>query len=111
MSEYPVSPRYLADADQHRRLIAENVARMMQGKTNNAGTVTLTASAASTTISDDRIGYDSVVIFVPVTANAAAEIYGGTMYYANTSRTNGALTINHANNSQTDRTFQWVVIG
>lgn len=111
MSSFPVAARYLPDADKHRRDLGENVARIMQGKTNNTGTVTLTASAASTTITDARIGFDSVVVFVPVTSNAAAEIYGGTMYYANTSRVNGALTVNHANNSQTDRTFQWVVIG
>jgi len=108
---FPVPPRYLANADDHRRLLGETVARMMQGKTNNTGTVTLTASAATTTITDATIGYASAVIFIPVTSNAAAEIKNGTLYYANTSRKNGQLTVNHANNSQTDRDFQYVVVG
>ena len=48
------------------RGVAEIVNGIMNGKTNNTGTVTLaTGGASTTTITDARIGADSVVIIVP----------------------------------------------
>lgn len=53
------------------REISEVVNNIMNGKTNNTGTVTLaTGWATSTTIYDERIGYDSTIIIVPSSANA-----------------------------------------
>jgi hypothetical protein len=46
---------------------------------------------------------------MPTTANAAAEIGAGTAYIS--ARTKRSFTITHANNSQSDRTFGYVVIG
>ena len=49
-----------------QRAVAEIVNNIMDGKTNNTGTVTLaTGWATSTTITDARIGIDSVIITVP----------------------------------------------
>ena len=49
-----------------QRGVAEVVNGIMNGKTNNTGTVTLaTGGASTTTITDARIGVDSVVIIVP----------------------------------------------
>ena len=57
------------------REISEVVNNMMNGKTNNTGTVTLAvASATTTTINDERIGYNSIITFMPTTANAASEL-------------------------------------
>ena len=54
-----------------QRQVAEVVRGVMDGKTNNTGTVTLgTSGATSTTIYDERIGYDSVIILEPTTASA-----------------------------------------
>ena len=48
------------------RNISEVVRGIMDGKTNNTGTVTLsTGNATTTTINDYRIGADSVIILVP----------------------------------------------
>lgn len=58
-------------ADQ--RNVAEVVNGAMNGKTNNTGTVTLnTGGATSTTIYDERIGYESVILF-------GATSYGSTI--------------------------------
>jgi hypothetical protein len=56
------------------REISEVVNNIMNGKTNNTGTVTLaTGSATTTTITDARIGYDSVVILVPTAQVSASQ--------------------------------------
>jgi|TARA_R100000482_G_C5131875_1_gene152519 hypothetical protein len=89
------------------RQVAEVLNRTIDGKLNSTGTVTLTASAASTAVTEERAGSDSVILFMPTTANAAAEMDG--MYVS--SRGKQTFTITHANNSQTDRTFSYVVIG
>lgn len=80
---------------------------IMQGRLNDKGTVTLTASAATTVVSDRRVGPNSVITFMPTTANAAAEIGNGTMYVS--ARSDGSFTITHANNAQTDRSFGYRV--
>lgn len=48
------------------RAISEVVNGIMNGKTNNHGTVTLaTGNAITTTLYDERIGYDSKIILIP----------------------------------------------
>ena len=49
-----------------QRSVAEIVNGIMDGKTNNTGTVTLaTGNATTTTITDARIGIDSVILLIP----------------------------------------------
>jgi hypothetical protein len=91
------------------RQIAAVVNRLGQGKLNCTGSITLAASAASTTVADPRASGTSVVLLMPRTANAAAEIGNGTLYVSG--RTKGSFTIAHANNAQADRTFDYAVIG
>jgi len=56
------------------REISEVVNNIMNGKTNNTGSVTIaTSGATTTTITDARIGYDSVVILVPTSQVAASQ--------------------------------------
>jgi len=57
-----------------QRAVAEIVNGIMDGKTNNTGTVTLaTANATTTTITDARIGIDSVILLAPSSAAAFAD--------------------------------------
>ncbi|MBN9497859.1 MAG: hypothetical protein J0H39_13970 [Alphaproteobacteria bacterium] len=72
---------------------------------------TLADNADSTVLVDERLGYYSWVGFMPMTANAAAEIGAGTLYVEASDMKAGQLTVRHANNSQTDRTFRAVIIG
>ena len=61
------------------RNISEVVNGIMNGKTNNHGTVTLaTGNATTTTIYDERIGYDSKIILIPFSdaAETDAAPYG-----------------------------------
>jgi hypothetical protein len=56
------------------RAVSEVVNGIMNGKTNNTGTITLaTGGATTTTLNDLRIGGDSVILFVPASAAAFAD--------------------------------------
>lgn len=58
--------RLLPTFGSEPRAVAEVVNGIMNGKTNNTGTVTLaTGGATSTTITDSRIGGDSVILLSP----------------------------------------------
>lgn len=100
-------PTSLEDHAQWLRLIANAVNGMLQGKTLNVGSVTLTANAASTPLADSRIGPKSFIGFMPTTANAAGALSG--LYV--TGRGDGVATLNHANDAQVDKTFTYTVIG
>jgi len=90
------------------RETANVVNLLVDGKINAAGEVTLSASTTTTTVTDYRVGSESVIAFTPTTAHAAAEQGGGTMYLS--ARSKQSVTITHANNAQTDRTSIYIVI-
>ena len=71
------------------------------------GTITLTASVATSTLTDDRITHNSVLLLMPTTAIASTEQGAGTIYIGTS--VNGSATITHANNAQTDRTFKYLI--
>lgn len=102
----PVNWRSLEEAV---RLLANAVNGIADGRSNAVGTMTLTASTTTTQISDRRVGTDSVISFMPTTANAAAEIGAGGMYVSEV--TQGSFTVTHANNGQTDRDFSYAITG
>lgn len=58
-----------------QRQTAEIIRGIMDGKTNNTGTLTLaTGGATTTTLNDLRIGADSVIMFVPASSAAYADV-------------------------------------
>lgn len=69
---YRVLPPFGSD----QRGVAEVVNGIMNGKTNNTGSVTLaTGGASTTTLTDARIGADSVIILVPADDVSASSFY------------------------------------
>lgn len=81
--------------------------RLLLGKLNAVLQVSLTANVATSTVTDSRIGPLTAILFSPLTAHAAAEI--PTLYVS--VQTKGLATLTHANNAQTDRTFNLAFIG
>lgn len=75
-----------------------------QGRLNATGSVTLAVAATTTVVHDRRCGPNSVILLMPTTANAAAE----SPYIL---PEKFKFTITHINNSQADRTFQYVILG
>jgi hypothetical protein len=70
MTQFRTLPAFGGD----NRAVAEVVRGVMDGKTNNTGSITLaTGNATTTTIFDERIGYDSLIFLVPISAAAFAD--------------------------------------
>ena len=87
------------------RNVSEVVNNAMNGKTNNVGTVTLTASTTTTTITDERLGFNSVILLSPLTANAAAQ----TPYVS--TKAKGSAVITHTSVVSTDLDFDYIIVG
>lgn len=99
----------LTNADQWMRQTAAWMREANQGHLQNTGIITLNAGQTSTVVTDDRVGSNSFIEFMPRTANAAAERRNGTMFVSSQSKQ--TFTISHANNAQTDRTFVYTILG
>lgn len=87
------------------RAVAEVVNNSMNGKTNNTGNVLLRASNTTTTITDERLGFDSVILLSPLTANAAAQ----TPYVS--TKAKGSVVITHTSTAHTDLNFDYIIVG
>ena len=91
------------------REVSSAVNLLLEGKLNSTGSFTLTASATTTTVTDLRASGDSIILYSPLTANASAEVGNGTIFISARNKQNFVIT--HANNSQSDRNFIYVVLG
>lgn len=75
-----------------QRAVAEVVRGIMDGKTNNTGTITLaTGGATTTTLIDRRIGPDSVILFAPSTFEASRSIVPRGAFQNDTDQTFSAI--------------------
>ena len=100
-------PVSMPDNTQHLRLVSTTLNNVMDGKLNSTGTITLTASATSTTLTDARIGGDSVIVFMPITANgktAEDDLFVS-------ARANGSATLTNASTGNEAQNFANIVIG
>ena len=88
------------DEAAHRRLMANAINR----NTLYPAAVTLSTGQTTTTVTDDRMGSDKIVVLTPTDANAAAEA----VYVS--SSLNGSFILTHAN-SGTTRAYNYVIIG
>jgi len=91
------------------RRINAAIQALAQGRSNATGSVTLTASVATTTVTNANCSVNSSPYLTPTTANASAEFGNGTIYVSAVA--NGSFTVTHANNAQTDRTFLYGFMG
>ena len=103
--------RTLGDVSTALKRLWESVYPLRHGKLECVAEVTLTASAASTVFKRLGISRQSVFIFDPLTANAAAELAAGTLFITQANRINDQVTITHANNAQADRNYLVAIIG
>lgn len=93
--------------------LAQKINQIMNGKTNNIGTVTLSPNTAATVVQEaaGRIGQETYIALFPTTAAAATEFGGGALYISGRSVANNTFTIAHASNSASTRTFAYCLIG
>jgi hypothetical protein len=86
--------RLLPPFGSDQRGVAEVVNGIMNGKTNNTGTVTLaTGNATTTTINDARIGIDSVILLAPSSAVAIADTAPYGAFQDSTDQTAASTTV------------------
>ena len=98
----------LAPLETNPRKMTTAINKIIEGRTENYGTVTLGTSTTQTvvTLTNVTVSENSVIILQPVTANAAA--------LANpwvSAKANGSFTITHASDANTDLTFDYIWIG
>lgn len=89
------------------RQVALAVNLLIDGRSNAIGDVTLMANQTTTIITDLRVGKDSRILLMPITANAAGTLT--TTYVSAVGKQ--TFTITHTNNTQTDKTFKYAIIG
>jgi hypothetical protein len=84
MTQFRTLPPFGGDPRQ----VSEVVRGVMDGKTNNTGRITLaTGNATTTTLYDERIGFDSLIFLVPVSNAAEADAAPYGEFSRNTSQT------------------------
>ena len=98
--------RVLNPAGGTPREISEVVNNAMNGKTNNTGDFTTTQSTITSTIYDERIGYDSVILFTPMNDKAASEM--ASLYVQTLNK--GSAVIHHGSHNF-DCIFKYIVVG
>lgn len=102
------APKTWGNIQEWCRKLAEAIDLLAEGTSRTVGSVTLTANAATTTVTDTYVTPTSHISLTPTTAHAATEYGAGTWYIS--ARTNGtSFVITHANNAQADRTFTYEI--
>lgn len=105
----------MARSDMYRKLpfqggdprsVAEIVNNLVEGKSNNTGEFSTSTLNTSTTLTDERIGFNSVIVFMPKDSNSAAEL---TNIYFDTF-TQGSCTVHHGNHA-TARNYRYIIVG
>lgn len=89
--------------------IVQAIRELFEGRSHAVGQVTLTPSAATTTVTSPNIGAEARISLCPRTANAAADWASGAMYVSSVKA--GQFVITHPNNANADKTFDWHALG
>lgn len=106
----------MARSDMYRKLpwrggnpreVAEIVNNLVEGKSNNTDTVILNSSGTETTIFNERVGINSVILLSPRSANAAGE----SDHIFIKSKAKGSFVIGHRNHGHSDVELDYIVVG
>ena len=114
----------MARPDMYRKLpwrggnpreVAEVVNNLVEGKTNNTGLVTLPVagggggggSGATYTVNDERAGFNSVILFTPLSNTSAGKI---TSIYIS-QRNKGSFVITYNDSGSVDIELAYAIIG
>jgi hypothetical protein len=80
---------------------------LVEGKSNNTSTVILNSSGTETTVFNERVGLNSVILFVPRSSNAAGE----TDHIFIKTKFKGSFIIGHRNHGHSDVELDYIVVG
>lgn len=100
--------RRLAQQGGTQREVAEVVNRILDGKINSTGTLTVDHALVPTTYQDARVGEDSVILLMPLNGDAASLM--AHVYFS--SVTNGSFQISlRTGFGSVVGNFRYVVLG
>ena len=98
--------RKLNPSGSQPREISEVVNNLVEGKSNNTGSFSTTVSTTTTTLSNERIGFNSVIVIMPLDHNSSMElkdIYFDTF-------TQGSCTVHHGSHG-VSRNYRYIIVG
>jgi len=98
--------RKLPQTGGNPREISEVVNNLIEGKSNNTGDFVTTALATSSTLSNERIGLNSVILFMPINHDSAAELVD--VYFDTFAK--GSCVVHYGNHA-TVRTYKYIIVG
>jgi len=98
---------YVPGLNATLRAALQAIQQLSAGRSNGVGSVTLAASATSTTVTDPNCAVGTVPILVPTTADAM----GAAFYIPVATIANGSFVIQHASAASVDRTFLYALHG
>ena len=105
----------MARSDMYRKLpwtggdprsVAEIVNNLVEGKSNNTGTFSTTTLTTSATLSDERIGFNSVILFMPLDHNSSMELKD--IYFDTFAQ--GSCTVHYGNHAVA-RNYRYIIVG
>lgn len=105
----------MARSDMYRKLpwtggdarsVAEIVNGLVEGKSNNTGDFSTATSTTTTTLYNERIGFNSVILFMPLDHDSSQEIKD--IYFTNFAQ--GSCTVNHGSHA-VSRNFRYIIVG
>ena len=99
-------PTFTDNQDEQNRLTANAINNILDGKINSTGSFTTDGTKTLKTVIDARCGGNSVVLFVPMTVDAAGEIPH--MWLAATR--SGEFDVGHRNHTK-NVLYRYVIIG
>ncbi len=97
-----------ADSETQLRNVIRSVKQLARGQTNSKGTFTLSSTGAtSLSVSHINCGPNSIVNWMPVTADAAAQM--AAVFLLSSNVTTGQFTVSQAANTSTSSIFNYVI--
>ena len=98
--------RGLNPSGANEREISEVTNNILNGKTNNTGSFSTTTLTTSATLSDERIGFNSVILFMPLDHDSAAELID--IYFDTFAK--GSCVVHYGNHAAV-RTYKYIIVG
>jgi len=105
----------MARSDMYRKLpwtggdprqVAEIVNNLVEGKSNNTGSFSTTTLTTSATLSDERIGFNSVILFMPLDHDSSMELKD--VYFDTFAQ--GSCTVHYGNHAVA-RNYRYIIVG
>ncbi len=97
-----------APSDSEIRNTVRSISQLARGQTNSKGTFTLSSTGATLlSVSNVNCGPYSIVNWVPVTADAAAQM--ATVFLLSSNVTTGQFIVSQATNTSTSSIFNYVI--